>query len=271
MKQKIESCISYLEQNFQVKAAPRICIVLGSGFGDFEKRVNITSRIETSKIPGAFASSVEGHRGQLLHAQSESTDLLIVSGRLHGYEGYSPQEVCFLLRCLKTWGVENFILTNASGSLQKNYPPSELVLIKDHINFTGQSPLTGKELYAGPRFPDVKDLYSTELRELAKTTAAEQNIKIQEGVYVGVAGPSFETAAEVKMFGAWGGHLVGMSTVWEALALHQMGARVLGLSCVVNYATGLSSETILHEDVQSRMKNSEPQFSKLILEIIKKI
>lgn len=271
MKQKIESCISYLQQKFQLNQAPQTCIVLGSGFGDFEKRVDIRSRIESSQIPGAFASSVEGHRGQLLHAQTEGSDLLIVSGRLHGYEGYSPQEVCFLLRCLRDWGVKNFILTNASGSLQKSYPPGELVLIKDHINFSGQSPLTGKELYGGPRFPDVKDLYSTELRDLAKTTASEQKIKILEGVYVGVAGPSFETAAEVQMFGAWGGHLVGMSTVWEALALHQMGARVLGLSCVVNYATGLSTETILHEDVQNRMKDSEPQFSKLILEIIKKI
>jgi purine-nucleoside phosphorylase len=244
--------------------APELAIVLGSGLASLTHELQIDGRLCNSEIPGAKNSSVEGHRGELLLARYANRQLLCVSGRLHGYEGYSPQEVVFVLRSLSAWGIKNFILTNSAGSTHEAFKPGEVVLIKDHINFTGQNPLTGRDLFGGPRFPDSSDLYSRSWRDRVIEKAHRQQVPVREATYMGVAGPNYETAAEIKMFAQWGADIVGMSTVWESLALHQMGSRVLGISLISNFGTGVRQDPLLHEDVLQIGKQSFSQFKQTL-------
>ena len=253
---------SFFKQEW--KEAPDLAIVLGSGLAALTHDLSIEKSLQNSEIPGAKNSSVEGHRGEVLLANYQGRKLLCLSGRLHGYEGYSPQEVVFILRSLKAWGVKNFILTNSSGSTHEAFAPGEVALIKDHINLTGQNPLTGKELFSGPRFPDSSDVYSKNWRKRILESARQKNLELKEATYIGVAGPNYETAAEIQMFAKWGADIVGMSTVWESLALHQMGARVLGLSLISNFGTGVRDEALDHHDVLKVGRESFSRFKQII-------
>lgn len=254
--------VEYLQKHFG--KAPQLLIVLGSGLADFTQELENAEKIRVSDLPGGKASSVEGHRGEILVGQWRNYRIGCLSGRLHGYEGHSAQDVVFSLRSLRAWGVQKFILTNASGSLHKDISPGELCLISDHINFTGQNPLVGTELYGGFRFPDCSDIYSKSWRESLKKQAEKNSVSLKEGVYVGVFGPSYETPAEIRMFHRWGGDIVGMSTVWEALALKQMGAELIGVSLVSNYGAGLVEQALKHEDVLAIGKKSFKDFVKII-------
>lgn len=263
--------VSFLKQEFG--DCPPLCFVLGSGYSEFPDTLHVVHRIKTHAIPGVPPTTVEGHKGELILAEKtlkngKSSKCLIVSGRFHGYEGHTPQTVVQLLRGIRQWGASHFFLTNAAGSTSIKYKPGMLVSIKDHLNFTGQNPLTGKELYGGPRFPDMSDLYSAQWRKSLQSLSRKLKIKLPEVVYAGVNGPCFETASEIKFFHRSGAHVVGMSTVWEAIALKQMGATIAGLSCVTNYGTGVTKRPLSHNDVLETMSKSKTKAFALMSKVI---
>lgn len=264
----IQSTARFLKENFG--EAPQVLVVLGSGLSPFVDILDSAKKIHTSGIPGVPASTVQGHAGILaigslkLEKGSSSRQVGILAGRVHGYEGHHPSRVVFLLRALRVWGVKKFILTNAAGSTSRNFKPGSMVLLRDHLNFTGQNPLIGTELFEGPRFQDVSNLYAKDWRKKIIKIARSLRIPLKEGVYAGVLGPNFETAAEIKMFARLGATMVGMSTVWEALALHQMGAVVAGLSCITNFGTGVSNSSLNHQEVIEETQKIQRQFNKLM-------
>lgn len=251
---------SFLQE--RLGEAPEIGLVLGSGLGLFAREIDEECSFPTQEIPGAIPSSIVGHQGKICFGKLDQQKVVIQSGRVHGYEGYSPAQVVFVVRALAHWGVKKFIISNAAGSVNPDVAPGSIVLLKDHINFTGNSPLIGKEIYSGPRFPDMTDVYSEKIRKRLKESMNEDRDSVHEGVYIGVMGPSYETAAEVRLFRSWGADVVGMSTVWEVLALRQMGAQILGVSCVANYGTGVSKTALTSEEVIEKMYEMFPLFSK---------
>ncbi|PIR21665.1 MAG: purine-nucleoside phosphorylase [Deltaproteobacteria bacterium CG11_big_fil_rev_8_21_14_0_20_45_16] len=247
-----------------------LALVLGSGLGPLADKISSAKRIPYSQIPGAKVSSVAGHKGELVVGELEGKKVIALSGRLHGYEGHTPNEVVYLLRALRKLGIRKFILSNASGSTHKAFPPGSLALIGDHINFTGKNPLTGAELYGAERFPDMSDLYSLKWREQVLSLSKKTKLKfpLKEAVYIGVRGPNFETPAEIRAFRTMGADIVGMSTVWEAIALKQMGAEILGISCVCNFGAGVVDQVLKHEDVLQAGRDASQDFQNLVEAII---
>jgi len=264
---ELKKAVHFLDEKFG--AAPELAAVLGSGLGSFTQELQRSENIPLDNIPGAYRSSVQGHRGELVIGYLEGHRIAVQSGRLHGFEGHAPNQVVFSLRALKLWGVKKFVLTNATGATHAGIKPGALALLKDHINFTGNNPLAGKELFGGSRFPDMSDLYSKSWRELAQRIGKRLNLPLPELVYIGVYGPNFETAAEIRAFHQWGADIVGMSTVWEALALKQMGAELLGLSCVCNWGTGVKDGALSHEEVLAAGLQVETDFRRLLRELIR--
>ncbi len=252
-------------------------VVLGSGFGQALAGLSAGSRsgetwkqaaeISFNEIPGLSGSTVMDHAGAYrlyVHTKSKKS-VLFQMGRIHGYEGHSPQDVVQTVLLSRFLGCENYILTNAAGGLDKKMKPGEVMVISDQINLTGMNPLygpnpknhLGKEF--GPRFPDMGNLYDKEWRTSLKKILKEKKIKHHEGVYLGLQGPSFETHAEVRLFSAWGAKSVGMSTVWEAIALKHAGARVAGLSMISNLGAGIVEQSLNHEDIIKTCRSSAAQ------------
>jgi len=225
-------------------------VVLGSGLGAFADTLEHRTETPYCDLPGWPASTALGHAGKLVKGRIGSTDVAVLAGRAHLYEGYSPAQVVFGIRHLARCGVKSVILTNAAGGINLSYGPGDLVLISDHINLTGANPLVGPNDDAlGPRFPDMTEVYSASQREMARKTAASLGWKLQEGVYAGLLGPCYETPAEIRYLRAIGADLVGMSTVLEAIAAVHAGMKVLGISCVTNMASGVRPQKLVHEDV----------------------
>ncbi|HJZ86301.1 MAG TPA: purine-nucleoside phosphorylase [Polyangia bacterium] len=250
-------------------APPRVALVLGSGLGSLGDALE-GARVTTTDIPHFPRATVPGHAGTLVLGKN---GVLALSGRVHLYEGYSVFEVVFPVRVLIAMGARTLILTNAAGGLDPRYRAGELVVISDHINLTGQNPLRGaNDERMGPRFPDLSEAYHPSLRALAEKAAAAAGLgPLREGVYAGLAGPSYETPAEVRMLRALGADLVGMSTVLETIAAVHMGARVLGISCVANLAAGLSQEKLTHDEVMEAGRQAAPRFRKLLDGVIDEI
>jgi len=225
-------------------------IVLGSGLGAFVDALENRVEKPYSEIPGWPVSTAIGHAGKLVIGRVGSTDVIVLAGRAHLYEGYTPAQVVFGVRELHRRGVRSLIVTNAAGGINLSYRPGDLVLISDHINLTGANPLTGpNDDSLGPRFPDMSDAYPREYREIARRAAEQLGVKLGEGVYAGLAGPSYETPAEIRYLRTIGADLVGMSTVLEAIAANHLGMKVLGISCVTNMAAGILPEKLVHEEV----------------------
>jgi purine-nucleoside phosphorylase len=229
---------------------PKIAIVLGTGLGSFAGHLTEAVAIPYSEIPHFPRSTVEGHAGQMVIGSFAGTPLAVMQGRVHAYEGYTPQQVIFPTRVLGRLGIGTLVVTNAAGAIRTDLAPGQLVLITDHINFTGNNPLAGpNDPRLGERFFDMSDAYSRRLRELAHRVAAAECITLPEGVYLGLTGPSFETPAEIRAFRALGADLVGMSTVHEVIAARHLGMEVLGFSSVTNMAAGILDEAINHAEV----------------------
>lgn len=248
---------------------PKVAVILGSGLGAFAQTLTDATIVPYSEITYFPVSTVEGHEGRLYLGKIGETPVLVMQGRVHLYEGYSPAEVAFPIRVLRQMGIEKIILTNAAGGICPDFTPGELVLIADHINLTGHNPLLGhNEPRFGPRFFDMTDAYSPRLRELAQAVAAKQNYKLKEGVYVGILGPNFETPAEIRAFGRMGGDMVGMSTIQEAIAARHMGLELMGVSCITNLAAGLHKEKLTHEDVLLTGARAEQQMVSLLKALI---
>ena len=225
-------------------------IILGSGLGAFAD--SLEGRFETpyKDIAGWPASTAAGHAGKIVTGFVGSTEVIVLSGRAHLYEGHSAQDAAFGVRELHQRGVRSVVVTNAAGGVNTAYQPGDLVLISDHINLTGANPLVGRnDETLGPRFPDMTEAYPLALREIARECATGLGMKLQEGVYAGLLGPSYETPSEIRFLRTIGADLVGMSTVIEVIAANHMGMKVLALSCVTNMAAGIRPEKLVHEEV----------------------
>jgi purine-nucleoside phosphorylase len=250
---------------------PTLAIVAGSGLSEIKRQFTIRKVIKYSNIPYMPKTTVRGHKGELLLCSYKNTDLLIFNGRVHYYEGHCPKDVIYAVRVMKFLGIKTLIITAATGALNKRYSTGDIVVLKDHIDFTGNSPLIGKH-YAefGERFPNMENIYDFELRKIALKTAKRFNIKAHEGVYFGISGPAYETPASVKAYRMLGGDIVGMSVVYEATAASQMKIDVLGLAYVANMAAGLSSKILDHEEVLEVGKKISVNISKIIESVIAK-
>lgn len=251
---------------------PEFLIVLGSGLSGLLDEIKVEAEIPYSEIPHLSKTTVEGHVSRLLIGELNGTRVACMQGRLHYYEGLKMEDVVFPFRCFALCGAQVFWLTNAAGGLHPEMKPSDLVLIRDHLNLMGTNPLVGKNIDSfGPRFPDMTHVYDVELSDCIATTAKRLGTSLREGVYVGLHGPSYETPAEIKMYRAFGGDVVGMSTVPEAIALHHMGKRVVAISCVTNLAAGVSPTPLVHSEVLENAKKIHSSFLKLVSESLKEM
>jgi purine-nucleoside phosphorylase len=254
---------------------PQVGIVLGSGLGALADEVDAVAAIPYAEIPGFAQSSVVGHAGRMVLGTLEGTRVLVMQGRLHYYEGHDLKQVTFPVRVMQALGTGTLILTNAAGGLNPNYRAGDLMLIEDHINLLGwggQNPLMGpNDPDLGPRFPAMNPVYDPDLLRMAEESAASCNIPLRKGVYIIVAGPSYETSAELRLLRQWGADAVGMSTVHEAIVGRHGGMRVLGISNITNMALGDSKEPINHEEVLQVAEESRPRFVRLIREIVKRM
>jgi purine-nucleoside phosphorylase len=239
---------SYLEE--RIKARPTVGVVLGSGLGAFADELSDSISIPYADIPNWPRSTAVGHAGKLVFGKLGDTDVVVMSGRAHLYEGYSPARVTYGVRIFKLLGVQSLVLTNAAGGVNLNLKQGGLVLISDHINLQGVNPLVGaNEDDFGPRFPDMSEAYSRAYREIALATAAELGVPLSEGVYAALSGPSYETPAEIRYLRTIGADLVGMSTVPEVIVANHMNIKVLAISCVTNMAAGVLPQKINHQEV----------------------
>ncbi len=266
----MESTVNYIKEKIR-DFRPEIGIILGSGLGDFADGFE-SIIIPYNDIPGFEKSNVQGHKGQLVFAQINGKKVVMMQGRYHFYEGYSMQTVTFPVKVMKKLGVKTLIITNAAGAVTPEFNPGDLMLITDHINFMGTNPLIGKnDETLGTRFPDMSEVYSKELIQKAETIAQELNINYQKGVYAATTGPSYETPSEVKMFRMLGANAVGMSTAPEAIVANYCGLKILGISCLTNYAAGVSETTLNHQEVIDTANRVKESFKNLLSEILKSI
>ena len=257
---------------------PRVGVVLGSGLGAAAEVVADPIMVPYSEIPHFPRSTVEGHSGRMVAGKLGGVEVVIMQGRVHFYEGYSPLEVTFPMRVLGALGVRAVVLTNAAGGIQAGYRVGQLVVLSDHINMMGWNPLNGpnEPRYAfrpgaGLRFFDMTEAYSKPLRELAKAVAKEEGFDPEEGVYLATPGPSFETPAEIRAFRALGATLVGMSTVPETIVARHMGIEVLGISCVTNLAAGLGATQLSHQEVFETGRQVESRLAGLLMKLVPRI
>ena len=246
--EKITAAAEYIRS--KTDYAPTIGLVLGSGLGDFADTLEDAVRIPYGNIPYFPLSTAPGHAGALVIGKKCGQVVAAMQGRIHYYEGHTMQTITFPVRVMAKLGVKNLVLTNAAGGANAGYAPGTLMLIRDHINYGFANPLIGENLDEfGPRFPDVSDLYTRELRDAVKEKAAAAGIHLEEGVYMMFTGPNYETPAEVRMAQILGADAVGMSTAPEALVAGHCGMRVVGVSCITNHAAGVTEAKLDHAEV----------------------
>ena len=229
---------------------PTVALVLGSGLGAFADTLAHATRIPYGEIPHFPTSTAIGHRGEMVLGTAGDTPVIVMNGRVHYYEGYTPPQVVFPVRVLGRLGIKVVVMTNAAGSVNVNYKPGELMIITDHINYMGINPLIGPEDERfGPRFFDMSEAYDPKLQEIAERACAKVGMTVRRGVYIAFNGPSYETPAEIKAARTLGADAVGMSTVPEVIAARHMGLRVLAVSCITNMAAGVIKKKLHHLEV----------------------
>jgi purine-nucleoside phosphorylase len=232
-------------------APPAVGVVLGSGLGAFAEMLSDRAVLPYRDIPHFPVSSVQGHAGELVMGTLGGVRLAVMSGRVHYYEGYPMHRVVFPVRVLAGLGAKKLVVTNAAGSVNPDFEPGDFMIITDHLNMTGDNPLIGaNEERLGPRFPDMSEAYSATGREALRLAAKQIGVKPREGVYVGLAGPSYETPAEIRALRVLGADAVGMSTVSEVIAANHAGMKVAGLSVITNRGAGLAAVPLSHDDVK---------------------
>lgn len=269
-KIQIERAASYIKD--RLTTVPKIGLILGSGLGVLAEEINNPITLPYHEIPEFPVSTVEGHAGQLVIGDLEGVQVVAMQGRFHFYEGYSLDKVTFPVRVMKEIGVETVIVTNAAGGVNTSFKAGDLMLITDHINNMGQNPLIGpNNPEFGVRFPDMSTAYCPTLRGKAKEVAARLGITLQEGVYVGNTGPSYETPAEVRMIRTLGGDAVGMSTVPEVIVARHAGLKVLGISCISNMAAGILDQPLTHDEVMETTEMVKTSFLSLVKGTVKDI
>ena len=260
---KITAAAEYIFSKTELR--PTIGLVLGSGLGDFADTLEDAVRIPYGNIPYFPVSTAPGHAGALVIGKRCGQVVAAMQGRIHYYEGHSMQTITFPIRVMAKLGVKNLVLTNAAGGANAGYNPGTLMLISDHINYGFANPLIGENLDEfGPRFPDVSDLYTKELRAAVKEKAADAGIHLEEGVYMMFTGPNYETPAEVRMAQILGADAVGMSTAPEALVAGHCGMRVVGVSCITNHAAGVTDAKLDHSEVVEIAARIHDTFQSLV-------
>lgn len=251
---------------------PEIAMILGSSLGDLAENIENPVIIDYKDIPNFLISTVKSHAGKLILGELNGKKVVCMSGRFHYYEGYDFEELVIPVRVFHLLGVKTLILTNAAGAVNTSYSPGDIMIIKDHIKLMGASPMRGPNMEEfGPRFFDVSDMYTKDLRNLAKKCADRIGIELQEGVYYFCPGPQFETPAEIRAIRILGGDAVGMSTVTEALTAAHCNMKVLGLSLITNMAAGVLDQPVTTEEVGETGALASEKFRRLIGEIVKEI
>jgi purine-nucleoside phosphorylase len=251
---------------------PAIGVVLGSGLGAFTDSLHQSVTLPYESIPHWPPVRVAGHAGKLVAGMSSGRRVIALSGRAHGYEGHAPELMAFGVRVLWRMGVRTLILTNAAGGVNPRFRSGALMVIDDHLNFSGSNPLTGpNDERFGKRFADMTEVYSSRLRAIADAAAAAIDLTVEHGVYVAVSGPSYETPAEIRAFRGLGADAVGMSTVHEAIAARHLGMEVLGVSCISNMAAGMLAQPITEEEVLDTASRVRAEFIALVEGIISRL
>lgn len=265
--EKLKKCYEYYRSLTDFK--PEVGVILGSGLGGYAKNMTVILEIPYGDIPGFPVSTVQGHDGRFLLGYIGDVPAVVMKGRVHYYEGYSMQDVVLPTRLMKMMGIEILFLTNASGGINRKFKVGDFMLITDQISSFVPSPLIGENIAElGERFPDMTNIYDTGLMNVIKRTAEEENIPLQQGVYVQTTGPNFESPAEIRMYEILGADAVGMSTACEALAARHAGIRVCGVSCISNMASGISEEELSHLDVQAVADLRADEFERLVTKSI---
>ena len=263
LQDRIAAAAEYILSRVSIR--PTVALILGSGLGDYADTLEDSVRIPYSEIPNFPLPTVEGHAGAFVFGRKEGKEVVVAQGRVHYYEGLPMQEITLPVRVLAAIGVKSLVLTNAAGGVNLGYKPGTLMLIADHINFSGMNPLIGPNLDGfGPRFPDVSDLYTASLRCAIKENAAAAGIPLAEGVYLMCSGPNYETPAEIRAFRTLGADAVGMSTVPEALVAGHSGMQVVGVSCITNMAAGVLPVKLSHAEVMETAAKVHDLFHKLV-------
>jgi len=270
LKAKVTASVEFINQKSKIK--PKIAIILGTGLGGLAEDIKEKEIIPYSEIPNFPVSTVQSHSGNLVLGKLGNKEVVAMQGRFHYYEGYSLKEVTFPVRVMKKLGADTIIISNAAGGINRFFKRGDLMLITDHINLFGDNPLIGpNDEELGPRFPDMSEAYNQELIELAKKVAMKEKIRLQEGVYSGLTGPTLETPAEYRFLISIGADAVGMSTVPEVIVANHMGMKVLGISCITDLAIdGVIVKTSV-EEILKTAADVEPIMTKLIKKVIEKI
>ncbi|MBM6498494.1 purine-nucleoside phosphorylase [Flavobacterium macrobrachii] len=267
MWEQVQQTVEYIKN--KTGFTPEYGVILGSGLGSFTDDIKIEHTLPYNEIPNFPVSTVEGHKGALVFGTIGDKKVVAMQGRFHYYEGYDMKQVTFPVRVMKYIGVTKLIVSNASGGVNPNYKVGSIVLIKDHINMLPEHPLRGKnDERFGPRFVNMSEPYSQKMIAKAKELAKELNIEVQDGVYLGLQGPTFETLAEYKMVKALGGDCVGMSTVPEVIVARHMNLETFGLSVITDMGNEDAIETITHEEVLEAAREAEPHVRQLIKQLI---
>lgn len=264
MNTDTDAAVDKIKKNIQVK--PAIGIILGSGLGNLVDEFKDPVSISFGDIPNFPVATVEGHKGEVVAGSLAGVSVLVFSGRVHHYEGYTMQEVCFPVRVMSGIGVETLIITNAAGAVNETYSPGDIVIIADHINLMGDNPLRGTT-----HFIDMTEAYSRELRAVAHDVADGLGVKLEEGVYLVLSGPSFESPAEIRMMRIMGADLVGMSTIPEVIVANRLGMKVLGLSMVTNMAAGITGRPLTHTEVIEATRKAANKFKGLVRGIVERL
>ncbi|UUC47117.1 purine-nucleoside phosphorylase [Flavobacterium cerinum] len=267
MWEQVQETVSYIKE--KTNFTPEYGVILGSGLGGFTNDIAIEFTLPYNEIPNFPVSTVQGHKGALVFGTIGTKKVVAMQGRFHFYEGYSMKEVTFPVRVMKYLGVEKLIVSNASGGVNPDYKVGSIVIIKDHINMMPEHPLRGKnDERFGPRFVNMSEPYSRKMIAKAKELAADLNIEVKDGVYLGLQGPTFETLAEYRMVKAVGGDCVGMSTVPEVIVARHMDLQCFGISVITDMGDEHSIDTITHDEVLEAAQAAEPHVRHLIQNLI---
>lgn len=266
MLEKIQETANFLRSKMHTQ--PETAIILGTGLGSLVHEITDAYEISYKDIPNFPISTVEGHSGKLIFGKLGNKDIMAMQGRFHFYEGYSMQEVTFPVRVMRELGIKTLFVSNAAGGMNPDFSIGDLMIITDHINFFPEHPLRGKNIEYGPRFPDMSEAYSKELINKALQIAEKKGINVQQGIYIGTQGPTFETPAEYKMFHILGADAVGMSTVPEVIVANHCGIKVFGISVITDLGVEGKIVEVSHEEVQKAADAAQPKMTTIMRELI---
>lgn len=270
MLEKLEETVAFVRQ--RTASRPTVGVILGSGLGQLVERMEDATAIDYCDVPHFPAPTVAGHAGRMVFGRIGKVDVVAMQGRFHYYEGHDMRTVAYPTAFMKQFGVRTLIVSNSAGGINRDFTPGDLMLITDHINLFATNPLIGlNDERLGPRFPDMTEAYSPRLIGIADSAAGEMGLKFRRGVYAGLSGPCYETAAEIRYLAHGGADAVGMSTVPEVIAARYLGLEVLGISCITNMATGIATVKHAHEEVVRIANEASERFCAVVAATIAKL